>query len=214
MTDHENIPADGAATTEEKILQAAEREFLRKGFAGARTTAIAEAAGVTHAMLHYYFRTKDNLFVRIVTNKAELLGEIFLMPSVDESVPLFDKITKIVGQHFDFIAANPDLPRFMINEVFARPQRVAKFGAVMCERLPKVLDALQRQIDSEAAAGRCRRVEAPQLLIDIVSLNIFPILAGALIENIYGGRTEDDRKAFLTARKRENIETVIRKLEP
>ena len=45
--------------TEAMILQAAEKEFLEKGYAGARTTAIAEAAGVTHAMLHYYFRTKD-----------------------------------------------------------------------------------------------------------------------------------------------------------
>ena len=41
---------------EQAILEAAEREFIAKGFAGARTTSIAEAAGVTHAMLHYYFR--------------------------------------------------------------------------------------------------------------------------------------------------------------
>ncbi|MDE6695880.1 MAG: TetR/AcrR family transcriptional regulator, partial [Muribaculaceae bacterium] len=37
--------------TEQLILKAAEKEFLSKGFAGARTTSIAEAAGVTHAML-------------------------------------------------------------------------------------------------------------------------------------------------------------------
>lgn len=36
---------------EQAILKAAEREFLTKGYAGARTTSIAEAAGVTHAML-------------------------------------------------------------------------------------------------------------------------------------------------------------------
>ena len=39
--------------TEQLILQAAEEEFFAKGFGGARTTAIAEKAGVTHAMLHY-----------------------------------------------------------------------------------------------------------------------------------------------------------------
>ena len=51
---------------EQAILEAAEREFIAKGFAGARTTSIAEAAGVTHAMLHYYFRTKEQLFERIL----------------------------------------------------------------------------------------------------------------------------------------------------
>ena len=44
-------------TTEEKILAAAEKEFLKKGFDAARTTSIAKDAGVTHAMLHYYFRS-------------------------------------------------------------------------------------------------------------------------------------------------------------
>ena len=37
---------------EKEILTAAENEFLTKGYDGARTTSIAKAAGVTHAMLH------------------------------------------------------------------------------------------------------------------------------------------------------------------
>ena len=53
-------------TKEQAILAAAEQEFLAKGFDGARTTSIAAAAGVTHAMLHYYFRTKENIFERIL----------------------------------------------------------------------------------------------------------------------------------------------------
>ena len=55
-----------AQKREQAILEAAEREFLKKGFDGARTTSIAAAAGVTHAMLHYYFRTKEQLFERIL----------------------------------------------------------------------------------------------------------------------------------------------------
>ena len=54
---------------EQQILAAAEQEFLTKGYDGARTTSIAQAAGVTHAMLHYYYRTKEQLFKRIVDEK-------------------------------------------------------------------------------------------------------------------------------------------------
>ena len=54
--------------TESEILKAAEQEFMLKGFDGAKTTSIAHAAGVTHAMLHYYFRTKEQLFERILTH--------------------------------------------------------------------------------------------------------------------------------------------------
>ena len=74
--------------TETRILQAAEKEFLEKGYAGARTVSIAEAAGVTHAMLHYYYRTKDNLFEKIVSDKMHMLGNkgwngisIFFLPT-------------------------------------------------------------------------------------------------------------------------------------
>ena len=46
--------------TESEILKAAEQEFMLKGFDGAKTTSIAHATGVTHAMLHYYFRRRNS----------------------------------------------------------------------------------------------------------------------------------------------------------
>ena len=39
------------SNTEQSILKAAEKEFLKKGFSGSKTTEIAKEAGVTHAML-------------------------------------------------------------------------------------------------------------------------------------------------------------------
>jgi AcrR family transcriptional regulator len=51
-----------ALTTEEKILEAAKKVFHRKGFEGARMQEIADEAGINKALLHYYFRTKENLF--------------------------------------------------------------------------------------------------------------------------------------------------------
>ena len=65
-------------TKEQLILAAAEHEFLTKGYDSARTTSIAQAAGVTHAMLHYYFRTKEQLFERIVDEKYKLMSHSML----------------------------------------------------------------------------------------------------------------------------------------
>ena len=55
--------------TETRILQAAEKEFFEKGYAGARTASIAEAAGVTHAMLHYYSEQKTSFLNRLYRKK-------------------------------------------------------------------------------------------------------------------------------------------------
>ncbi len=206
-------PQSEPQSTEERILEAAVQEFMSKGYAGARTTAIAEAAGVTHAMLHYYFRTKDKLFDRIIESKIGTLRDIMLASLGDPTIPLFDKIKSAIENHQDFIAANPELPRFMINEVLNRPDRMPKVIERLKHHTPLVVQSLQRQIDEYADRGLCRRVDAGMLMLDIVSLNIFPFSATPMVNALLDGMMED-REAFVEARKKENLETIMRKLKP
>lgn len=206
-------PQSEPQSTEERILEAAVQEFMTKGYAGARTTAIAEAAGVTHAMLHYYFRTKDKLLDRIIESKIGTLRDIMLASLGDPTIPLFDKIKSTIENHQDFIAANPELPRFMINEVLNRPDRMPKVIERLKHHTPLVVQSLQRQIDEYADRGLCRRVDAGMLMLDIVSLNIFPFSATPMVNALLGGMMENSQ-AFVEARKIENLETIMRKLKP
>ncbi|MDR1517348.1 MAG: TetR/AcrR family transcriptional regulator, partial [Dysgonamonadaceae bacterium] len=57
--------------SKQKILEAAEAEFLEKGYGNAKTVSIAKRAGISHTMLHYYFSTKEKLFQRIFKAKVE-----------------------------------------------------------------------------------------------------------------------------------------------
>ena len=66
-----NLPKD--ISTEQLILEAAEKLFLEKGFAMTSTTEIARVAGCNQALVHYYFRTKENLFQSIFENKFRML---------------------------------------------------------------------------------------------------------------------------------------------
>ncbi len=50
------------------ILEAAERVFAERGFGAATTAAIARQAGLPKANLHYYFRTKEALYRRVLEN--------------------------------------------------------------------------------------------------------------------------------------------------
>ena len=90
MVKKETVKTD----TESRILQAAEEEFLLKGLEGARTTAIAERAGVTHAMLHYYFRTKNMLFERIIEEKMRNAGNIMQAVFVLGDMPLMERVKR------------------------------------------------------------------------------------------------------------------------
>lgn len=197
---------------EQAILEAAEREFLAKGFDGARTISIARAAGVTHAMLHYYFRTKENIFERILDEKMRLMGELVMTTFGRPGLPLLERLRDGIARHFDFIVVNPDLPRFIVNEVFARPER----HEVMRQRLRKIMDDLlsgmQSQLDESAARGETESMDARMLMLDIISLNVFGFIAYPIIEPILGDLTAD-RERFFELRKQENIETIMRRLK-
>lgn len=57
-------------STKAQILDAAEEEFARYGLAGARTEPIAANTGVTKAMIHYYFGTKEELYQAVLKRHA------------------------------------------------------------------------------------------------------------------------------------------------
>ena len=198
--------------TETRILQAAEKEFFEKGYAGARTASIAEAAGVTHAMLHYYFRTKDKLFERIVSGKINMLGDIVLSAIGDDNLPLEERIRQGVERHFDFISSNRDLPKFIVNEILTRPERIEMVESGIQNIVSNLLGNLQHEIDEYAAKGLCRQVDARMLLIDIVSLNVFPFMAAPIVSGAIGN-SYGDYDEFLAVRKKENVETILNKLK-
>lgn len=76
-----------------------------------------------HAMLHYYFRTKENIFERILDQKIRLMGESVLTVFDSPGQPFLARLCEGIVCHFDFLVANPDLPRFIINEVTSKPER-------------------------------------------------------------------------------------------
>lgn len=199
-------------TTEQKILRAAEKEFFEKGFVGARTTTIAESAGVTHAMLHYYYRTKAKLFDKIISDKMSTLGELMLESWTDSNLPLFEKIRVAINRHLDFINANPGLPFFFIREVYSDPERMKVMADSLYVHARRSINALQREVDDAAGRGECRSVNAEILLLDIVSLNIFSFLAQPMLNSIMPDIFAD-KAHFLKMRKQENYETIMRKLK-
>lgn len=208
MVKKETVKTD----TESRILQAAEEEFLLKGLEGARTTAIAERAGVTNAMLHYYFRTKNMLFERIIEEKMRNAGNIMQAVFVLGDMPLMERVKRGVEQHFDFIAANPNLPRFVIQEIYSHPERHEIMRSQVLTITKDWLCDLQRHIDESAATKATEWIDARMLLLDIVSLNLFAFIGYPFVSLMFDGLVTD-KKVFFEKRKAENVELIMRRLK-
>ena len=197
---------------DQAILEAAEQEFLEKGFEATKTTKIASLAGVTHAMLHYYYRTKENLFDMVFDKKTKLLKESMFIVFDNPDMPFLEKVQTGIEAHFDFIRANPALPRFVINELIYKPKRMELLEARIKRVSGGILEKISAEIEREVKKGTINPIDPITLIVDVASMNVFvfavmPLLRIIAIDS-YG--SED---AFLEARKKENVEIIMRRLK-
>ncbi len=160
--------------TQERILQAAKLVFVKKGMAGARMQDIADEAGINKALLHYYFRSKEVLFEMIFLEAAEKLfpriNTIF-----NSDLSLFEKIEKFCEEYIAVILDNPYLPIFVLNEINQDPDHFLE-KIWPADRRPQPQKFLQ-QIESEIKKGKIRKVSPLELLMNLLSMTIFPFVA-------------------------------------
>lgn len=198
-------------TTEQAILEAAEQEFLDKGFAGAKTPEIAKRAGVNHAMLHYYFRTKENLFNIILQKKMALLANSF-MTIFDSNLPFLDKIRIGMEKHLDFISENSRLPLFIVNESTKNEKNKLFLIDTLQPKVTLLLEKIRQQIEIEAEKGLIKHVKAEDLLYNIITLNVMTGLGKPMLKTVCE-RTGTDYEQYMAMRRESNIRFILDSLK-
>ena len=71
----EKEPAPADDNTENRILDAAEELFSQFGFEGTAVRAINAVASVNSGAIHYYFRTKEDLFRKVIQRRGRILAD-------------------------------------------------------------------------------------------------------------------------------------------
>ena len=132
---------------EQEILLAAEKLFAEKGFKGATTSLIAAEAGVTHAMLHYYFRTKEQIFLKVCDSyMEEIRSELrpIMEPAVYD-VKLIKTVTEIC---FDFFSAHSGQMSLFLEVAKERPELLEEYVAELGRYMGGALTAHQERTES------------------------------------------------------------------
>ena len=114
-----------AVETRDRILEAAIELFSEQSFDGATTRDIARRAGVTQPLLHYHYRSKDELWRAAVDALFERLrhtmgARLAGLRGVDELTT-----AKLAVREFvTFSARNPQLHRLLTQECKADTERM------------------------------------------------------------------------------------------
>ena len=206
MSDHRK---QKPGATEELILVAAKKVFTRKGLAGSRMQEIADEAGINKALLHYYYRSKENLFDSVFFELLKTIQTEFIT-ILNSDMELFDKIRFFFDRYIDFLQENSFLPGFIINEVNRDPERMISYFKNSGIKPPEKLII---QINEEVRKGNIIPVDPKQLLMNILSLAIFPIIAAPLLKGIFE-TDEYEFSGIIEKRKKELPEWFINSIRP
>ena len=165
-------------STEDKIIAAARKVFLKKGIDGARMQEIADEAGINKAMLHYYFRSKDKLFEFIFQETASKLFPHF-EAVLDSNLDIFEKIRQVVKGYIDIIAENPFLILFVMNAI--NSDAGVSINESLVKQKPKFFSRFVEEMEKSAKKGLIKKVDAQNVLINLLAMCAFPFIAKPMI---------------------------------
>ena len=198
-------------STEEQILEAAEKVFLSKGLKNSKISDIAELAGVNNALINYYFRTKEKLFDKIFEDKVRLLVSNFM--NVQHQGTTFEaRLRTMIESHFDFLDNNPKLPAFIYREMSDSSTRI-KATIEKIKAYPHSMFILvDKDLQTEIQKGTIREISTVDLLFTIISLNVMPFLFKPIFQAALN-LSEEQIKFMADNRKKEIIETVLLRIK-
>ena len=202
----------GDSSMEERILASAERLFLSKGYSLTSMTEIARETGCTQALVHYYFRTKENLFSKIFEGKFhQFIGCI--VRREDEDLPFAELVSVRTSRLFDLMADNPRLPFMFLSEFVANAEQRLNIKDSIVPLCAEAVASLEAKIDGEVKSGRIRRTDTMNLMLNMFSLVVTFFVLLPFIEEM-GFITDANREDFIAQRKQEIIRTIIGSLKP
>lgn len=197
------------STTEHKILDAARAVFVVKGMDGARMQEIADKAGINKALLHYYFRTKERLFQCVFNS---VVGTFIpkMIEVMGSELPLFTKIESLTGFYLDMLEKNPFIYQFVLSEISHNPDRIADvLDNVGGKFVYHNLNVIEKQITEEYEKGLIRKIDPRHLIVNIISMCIFPIVARPILSRLIFRGNIRDYKAFIAERRKTVPQFVI-----
>jgi AcrR family transcriptional regulator len=198
---------------EQTILEVAEKLFLEKGFASTSTTQIAKGAGCNQALVHYYFRTKENLFNTIFEQKFRYFFEhIFEIKNL-EKLPFEQKVRHVVESHFDFLRQNPKIPLLVSSQLSRLPEQIQELRSKLQNVPQELLAHMNAELQHEIAAGHARDIDMLDIILTMVMQNVglfimLPMASGLL------QLSDEQLEEIITHRREENVQVVLRYIKP
>ncbi|MCB1686681.1 MAG: TetR family transcriptional regulator [Pseudomonadales bacterium] len=187
-----------------RLIHVAAERFAAQGFDGTSLKQVAEGAGVTPAMVAYYFKDKAGLLEAVVIDGLErLFGALEGAVAASQTEPL---VPVLVRSYLRVISADPWIPQLLMREVISRD---TPLRTLFVERFARrALALVPARVMEEMQAGRLNADLDPRFtLLSLIGICVFPFLAHPVLGPLFGyeldsafGRSYGDHAVALLMR--------------
>ena len=189
-------------SSREKILDAAEGLFAKRGYAAVGLREVAEVVGLGKSSLFHHFRSKPQLYAAVAARILVRI-EARVVQAVAGGGDAVERLERWLDEVVDVLAENPTYARLLLRSLFEDddlpgdlPEEIE--GHAATQRLMAGASALLRE---GMSAGLFRVANVQHLLLNLVGLTVFPFASGDFGAEVLGKDIFDP--AEVRRRKRE-----------
>jgi TetR/AcrR family transcriptional regulator len=171
--------------TRNEILEVATREFVERGYAGARVDDIAARTSTTKRMIYYYFGGKERLYIAVLERAYAAIRSAEQDVDVDHLDPTA-AIRRLAELTFDHHESHPDFIRLVSIENIHHAEHMAK-STRLANLNTTAIDLIAGILERGRAEGAFRReVDAVDLHMMISAFCVFRVANRHTFGTIFG----------------------------
>ncbi|MFA7543460.1 MAG: TetR/AcrR family transcriptional regulator [Candidatus Cloacimonadaceae bacterium] len=168
----------------ERILDAAVKEFLARGFGGARMQSIADKAEINKALLHYHYNNKQKLYEEVLQDQiARLIASLFDL--IDSEGDIDEWLMALIRKYLREILKSPGFSRFILWELNSGQKFMPALFKQVLQQKGKEGNFVLQIVERRLAAGY-KACDPVQFLLNVLSLCIYPVLAQPILVQVLG----------------------------
>ena len=178
--------AGDSLNSREKILDAAEALFARRGYSGVGLREVAESVGLVKSSLFHHFRSKAQLYCEVIVRVLDRI-RLGLAPVLDSDLGPAERLDRGVEALIDALAEHPPTARLLLRSLveeddFDSPAEVLRVE----EALGEILDGIGQLLREGVEAGVFRKVSVPHMVQTLIGATVYHFASGDLGESLLG----------------------------
>ena len=184
-----------ANTKAQRILNAARSVLARTGYAGTTINLVAREAGVSRGLLHYYFRNKEEMLIKVI--QANMEASVAMVEDIFSRAESAEEIsTQLIGALRNVLQTDPDF-----FNLFFEAWSVARLSPLVDDRLRGYYDDFRNAVENGLAYAAGRGIVAPALPVNGLAAVVTSIIDGFGLQLVTEPALLHDDDIWVTAER-------------